>query len=470
MGDKYLKQLLAAGHANKFLIYGLPPLLAALSTWVKLCCFVNIGYSFPFLLYFWTVLTCGVLGGWRSALLALIATITFATFWLLPSTNSLQQYTLPELILFGLEMACVVYLFHLNEHVLHTLHESETRYKTIIDQSAEAIIICDSDGIIKYASAAATRLLQRESKDLEGDCLLELIYPDDRQQFQLTQLKLQLRGSGSSMFRQRMLINRSDCKWTECCINNLLADQVVKAMILQIRDITHRVNTEKHQEDFLNMASHELKSPITAIRGFLQIAKKRYGEQRLDGFEQYFDRMHVQTEKLLMLIDDMLNLTKIKAGELSYHFEQTDVAVCIKEVVASMLATSPGRSINIHINDGIPAIQADPARIEQVITNLLSNALKYSPSDKPVQITLDRTDKQVQITVSDQGIGIPHDRLQDVFGRFYRVDSLPKGKFEGLGLGLYIASEIIRKHNGRIWVESKEGEGSSFKFTLPAYT
>ncbi|GAA4329224.1 hypothetical protein GCM10023149_33770 [Mucilaginibacter gynuensis] len=169
----------------------------------------------------------------------------------------------------------------------------------------------------------------------------------------------------------------------------------------------------------------------------------------------------------MALIDDMLNLTRIKAGELLYHFEQMDLELCLREAAAAVQAATPGRVIEVNAEPALPAVKADAGRIGQVAKNLLSNALKYSPGNAQVKLALYRKSDRFEISVSDHGIGIPRGKLKRVFDRFYRVDTLPKGKFEGLGLGLFIAAEIIHKHRGNIWVESEEGKGSVFYFSLP---
>jgi len=215
------------------------------------------------------------------------------------------------------------------------------------------------------------------------------------------------------------------------------------------------------------MASHELKSPITAIRAFLQIAERRWSENKRDDQPLYLSRIKCQTDKLLSLIDDMLNMTRIKAGALAYHFNSIDLGECLQEAAFAVKAGVPERHIEVNIQAGLPSIIADPERIGQVVTNLLSNAIKYSPPSAPVELSMVRKENFLEVSISDHGIGIPANKLQKVFDRFYRVDTLPQGKYEGLGLGLFIASEIIRKHHGKIWVNSEEGKGAVFYFSLP---
>lgn len=444
-----------------------PFVFAVLATGIKLSCFRHTGYSVPFLLYFLAMLVSGCLGGSRSATIALIAIAVCIFRWLMPLTDGVGKYTLAELLLFFSEGGAVALLFWWNERGMRRLDESEQKYRRIIDQGAEAFFLCDAECQITLASTAASRLLLREKQSVPGTLLHELVHSEDQAAFDLTRLRLLTQGEGTALLQQRILCGNGEWRWTECCINNLLNDPLVSCMIIQMRDITHRVNQQRHQEDFVNMASHELKSPVTAIRGFLHIARNRWTEGKVEDHPHYMERIHAQTDKLLGLIDDMLNMTRINAGELAYHFEQVDLAVCLREAAAAVKAGIPGRKIELDLQSGLPAVQADPVRIGQVVTNLLSNAFKYSPEHAPVKLTLTQNKEWLEVHVSDHGIGIPADALRRVFDRFYRVDSLPKGKYEGLGLGLFIASRIIHQHEGHIWVNSEEGKGAVFSFSLP---
>ncbi|WP_186461726.1 PAS domain-containing sensor histidine kinase [Mucilaginibacter pallidiroseus] len=448
-------------------VYVLPVLLAVLATYIKLICFKQTNYSIPFLLYFLVLFASGFATGVRGITAALVAIAVCTFSWLMPVTNTVGRYTIAELVLFFSEGVALILLFWWNGRWMRKLDESEQKYRRIIDQGAEALLMCDAQCNVTQASSAALRLFVRSGQELHDFSLAELVHPEERTDFELTQLRLQNQGQGSALLQQRILCGNGEWRWTECCINNLLNDPMVRGLIIQVRDITHRVNQQRHQEDFVNMASHELKSPITAIRGFLQIAEKRWQDNKRDDQPMYLSRIKAQTEKLLILIDDMLNMTRIKAGELSYHFNPIDLAVCVKDAAVAVSASTTGRELIMDIPEGLPHVNADHERIGQVVTNLLSNAFKYSPPHAPVNLSLAKVDNTLEVTVSDHGIGIPKEKLRRVFDRFYRVDTLPKGQYEGLGLGLFIASEIIRQHKGHISVESEEGKGAVFKFSLP---
>lgn len=431
--------------------------------------FTQGGLSGPILMYLGLVLFCGCFGGSLMAFYNLIAVIFCAIFWIiLPADGAFnRRYNWLEYGGFIGECLLIVVMFYFIERVVSQLTHGEEKFRRIIDQSAEGFIMCDADCKITYSSPSAQSLLKCRAADLNQKKLEDLVYDEDQKDFRFKLLKLQVKGAGSMIMQQRFRTNDGQLIWTECSLNNLTHDPFVKALIVNVRNITERVDQEQQQEDFIHMASHELKNPITAIKGFLQLLKRRIKKENNTEFENLLDRIEGQTEKVLNMTAEMLNITKIKAGELQYHFEVIDLNDCLKEAVEALQATTTSHQLQLIIPAETVMVWADKTRIGQVVTNLINNAVKYSPNRDLVSVEASYDTMQVRVGVKDFGIGIPKDKQQRIFDRFYRVDTLPKGQFQGLGLGLFIASEIVRRHHGYIGVESEEGLGSTFWFTLP---
>ncbi len=446
-------------------MYGLPCLFSLSATFVKIIIFPNTGYVILFLLYFGAILLSGCLGGFRSAFISTLAVIISASL-ILPYFDTLTHFNFLEFILFIIESTLVVSMFFIIEKALNKITYSEKRFRRIIDQSAEGFIICNRNGFITYSSPSFQKILNIEQGE-RCRSLEDVIHPEDKPLFINLVEKLKQDENGSAMLRQRLKTSSNEWVWTECCVNNLLNDELVHSFIIQLRNINVKVNQENRQEDFIHMASHELKSPITAIKGFLQLSGKKFKNENGEEFQYYVSRMEGQIEKLVNLIDNMLNLTKIKMGEIQYHFELRDVRECINEAVQAMQVSVSTHTITTELPPYPLPSNIDPTRIGQVISNLLNNAVKYSPDHNLIHVNAEKKGEQIKVAIKDHGIGIPKDQLQRIFDRFYRVDTLPKGKFNGLGLGLFISNEIIKAHHGCLTVESKENEGSSFHFTLP---
>ncbi|RZK82390.1 MAG: PAS domain S-box protein [Pedobacter sp.] len=219
------------------------------------------------------------------------------------------------------------------------------------------------------------------------------------------------------------------------------------------------------KDEFMSIASHELKTPITSIKGFLQIALKLAHRQSDTTVLGYLDKANRQVGKLTSLVDDLLDVTKIQAGKMQFNFDTFNIRELITECVDDIKGDTGYRFVTGDVVSY--EIQGDRHRIEQVISNFLSNAIKYAPESKEILIKAALTDdNQLKVSVRDFGIGIPQDKAEYVFDRFFRVEESSM-MFSGLGLGLYISSEIIKRHGGTIGVDSKEHEGSEFWFKIP---
>lgn len=237
-------------------------------------------------------------------------------------------------------------------------------------------------------------------------------------------------------------------------------------MMGAIVDITDRKEFERQKDQFVAIATHELKTPVTSIKGYTQVLSKRMNKCGDTEMAEYLTKMDAQINKLSSLICDLLDITKIQAGKLHLREERFAFDPFVNEIVQEMQHTTDRHKITVRGESG-KMVRADRDRIGQVLTNFLSNAIKYSPHTNRVLIKVDADSKSVQVCVQDYGVGIAKNKQDRVFERFYRVSGPHAHTFPGLGLGLYISSEIIQRHGGKIWVESVKGKGSKFYFRLP---
>ena len=216
------------------------------------------------------------------------------------------------------------------------------------------------------------------------------------------------------------------------------------------------------KDEFIGMASHELKTPLTSMFGYLQILLRMQTDEKSSGFVK---KIIHQTRKLLALVNDILDISKIEAGKLQFTYEKFNISKLLLEIAELIQLSSPKHTITI--NQDLPelCINGDRNRIEQLIINLLTNAVKYSPKANAVNILVEDLGDKVQVGVRDYGIGIPAEKVVDIFSRFYTVDGVNSG-LTGLGIGLYLSKEIVDRHHGKIWAETEEGKGSTFWFLL----
>ncbi len=231
-------------------------------------------------------------------------------------------------------------------------------------------------------------------------------------------------------------------------------------------DIDDHKKALEQKDEFLSIASHELKTPVTSLKGFTQILQMKFQNEKNEFAADLLSKMEKQVDKLTKLIVDLLDATKIENGQLQFSKEEFDGNNLIHEIVEEMQRTTISHKINVKLCD-TKTITGDRDRIGQVITNLISNAIKYSPEESEILISCVNEKNKIKICVQDYGIGIPASKLNNVFDRFYRVTGENRETFPGLGLGLFISKEIIKKHDGEIFAESAEAQGSTFCFTLP---
>lgn len=231
-------------------------------------------------------------------------------------------------------------------------------------------------------------------------------------------------------------------------------------------DITEQKHLQQQKDDFIGIASHELKTPVTSIKAYTQILERmllKKGEEKEAGM---INKMDAQINRLTSLIGDLLDVTKINSGKLQFNDRNFDFNELVNETVEELQRTTEQHELVENLQD-IGIIYGDKERIGQVIINLISNAIKYSPEASKIIIHSELRDDEVILGVEDFGVGIPEDKLQHVFDQFYRVSGNMQHTFPGLGLGLYISAEIIKREHGRIWVHSTPGKGSKFCFALP---
>ncbi len=234
-----------------------------------------------------------------------------------------------------------------------------------------------------------------------------------------------------------------------------------------VLDIRERKELEQRKDTFISMAGHELKTPLTSMKASIGLLRRRLASQAEDRVQPLLGTMDAQINRITRLIDDILDLSKIQTGQLAYHQEQFDFDALVREIVAMTQRSTQTHQINL-VGRTEAAVTADRDRVGQVLTNLITNAVKYSPQADNVVVHIARDPDHVRVSVQDFGIGIAPGDQRRIFERFYRVNNGSKpASQQGLGLGLFLSQEIVTHHGGHLWVESKQGQGSTFSFTLP---
>jgi signal transduction histidine kinase len=243
---------------------------------------------------------------------------------------------------------------------------------------------------------------------------------------------------------------------------NLLEAEIIRKEI----EIKRSKEFEEQKDNFISIASHELKTPITSLKIFHQILSKELQNDKQTKYEKYMTKLNEQMNKLMNLVTGLLDISRIQQGRLEYSFHYFDINKLIESNTEVMKELTNKHSFVIK-GKVKKEVFGDKERISQVIDNVLANAVKYSPKGGIIITTLkDCTDK-VEISIKDFGIGIEKKDQEKIFEKFFRVNDYRHKTYPGLGIGLYLSSEIIKSHGGEIWVESEKGRGSIFTFTIP---
>jgi len=373
---------------------------------------------------------------------------------------------------------------------LHTTVENErTRLRVVLDQLPEGILITEaSNGLISYANASAEHLLNIPLADLVGTSLDRHLqtHPETDQKSQNMppwNFAIVRALAEETVKAQETVVMRYDgSSVVSLCSSAPLfsANGTLTGAVLVFQDITIQKSLEQHKNEFLSMTSHELRTPITAIQGLAEILQMNNTQnQHLDASrsQRALRQIVEQSQHLTKLIEEMLDLSRIEQTRFKVNPAPIDVLGLLLNVVESQAMTT--RRHHLHVNrEGLDTASTlianvDAERLMQVFNNLISNAIKYSPVGGNIEIGLrpiinpsSQTPHEVLIWVKDQGIGIAPEEIPHIFKRFHRASTL-NSSLVGLGIGLYLVKEIMTSHSGRVWVESVEGDGSTFYLLLP---
>lgn len=234
-----------------------------------------------------------------------------------------------------------------------------------------------------------------------------------------------------------------------------------------LEEIEFRKEAERKKDEFISIASHELKTPMTSIKGYIQLLERSLDKEDLETTRVRLHKVQNQVEKLNLLVADLLDISKIESGKLKFNKKYFSFDKILDHIIEVMQQANPEVEF-LKKGQITTEIFGDEMRIEQVIINFITNAIKYAPDSDEVHITSELCGDEIYFSVRDFGIGMAKEHQQQIFDKFYRVEETSE-RFQGLGIGLYICQEIIERHEGKIGVTSEPDKGSEFYFTIPLH-
>jgi PAS domain S-box-containing protein len=346
------------------------------------------------------------------------------------------------------------------------LRKSEGRFRAIVSQTAAGICNADLHGKLTFVNKKLCDMLGYEERDLLSKTIQDLTYPEDLEKNRY--LYEQIKQQGVPFDIEKRLVQRDgSLLWVNvsvASIRNRKGDPESTVMVIQ--DMTERKALERQKDEFIGIASHELKTPVTSIKAYGEILQARFEKLNDSESKTLMEKLNSQVDRLTKLIKTLLDTTKIVEGKLPLRFEKVDMNAMLTSLVETFHSISEKHEL-IFTAEPVKPVIADAERIEQVASNMIANAIKYSSPGTKVWITTHALPDGVEVRIKDQGIGIPPTLHQKVFDRFFRGDHPDAHSATGMGLGLYICAGIVQRHGGSIGVESEPGRGSTFYFVLP---
>ncbi len=359
-----------------------------------------------------------------------------------------------------------------NAELYQQVSEERQALSTIIDNSAEGVMILGAAGRVQVFNRALTHMTGLDAADALQQPATQVLVLHDRQgkRVPLPEVpSLRTSAAESRIYVEGEIARRGGPPLTVGVTATPLYDEEdrLTRVILNVVDITRFRQAEELKSTFVSVVSHELKTPVALIKGYAETLRREDADWDRPTMQESLGVIAEEADHLTHLIDSLLEASRIQAGGLKLEPTDVNLARLAEKVVDGFRTQTSLHTFELDFGPEFPLVWGDPDRLREVLSNLVSNAVKYSPDGGPVWIG-GRTDQTgVTVYVADQGIGIPPEEQGRIFQRFHRIESGLHRRTEGTGLGLYLVKAIIEAHGGRVWVESAPGRGSIFMFTLP---
>ncbi len=357
-----------------------------------------------------------------------------------------------------------------NARLFKAVTDERNRSRAILNSIADGVFTTDLDLKITSLNPAALQLTKYAASDLLGRVYAEAlgisdrdgkaIIPEASPGFQA----IKFRSATEPRIFQIKLANGQSALIALVAAPIADSGDVISGAVGVFRDVTREQEVVRMKDEFVSLVSHELRTPMASVLGFAElILTRKLTESKLN---LYVETIHKEAQRLSNLIGDFLDIQRMEDGRQLYNFIEVDFDLVLRPVLD--IFTAQRERIEVNVPENLPPLWADPDRIVQTLTNLVSNAIKYSPKGGQVIIVARlNQDNMLEIAVKDFGLGIPQEAQGQLFSKFYRVDNTDRREIGGTGLGLAISREIIEAHGGKIWLDSELGQGSTFTFTLP---
>jgi PAS domain S-box-containing protein len=346
------------------------------------------------------------------------------------------------------------------------LFKNGQEFKILAENSPDIIAHFNKDLRYIYVNPALEKFLNMPAKEIIGKNNTELGLPLKMVSKYDHKMKRTFETGRVQKTTFSFTVKKTEKFFLSWFVPELNKSKVVTSAFSITRDISEFKKIEKKKDEFLSIASHEIKTPLTSLKGYVQILKKEFSSDNSLVYE-YLEKMDSQIDRTVKLINELLEISRVQSGKIKLNKKYFSLNKLIKDTIENIQSTVNTHEITFEINNNV-YVYADKDRISQVLINLLSNAIRYSPHANKINVRLKSSKKKVTVYVQDFGVGISSKQQSKIFHMFYRVSNSDIQASSGLGVGLFIAAQIVKCHNGEIHVKSQENKGSTFYFTLPS--
>lgn len=354
------------------------------------------------------------------------------------------------------------------------MRRRDALFRSLIEGTMDVIVVIQADGIVRYASPSAERVAGYAPEELVGLPILNILHPDHLEQYMKVLKDILSDPGGDRLYEFWVKHKDGSLRIVEALGRNLLNDPAVEGIVVNCRDVTERCRyeqamLEKAEElrEFLGVAAHELRHPITVIKGYVSTLENYLGKIPPDSIPQMLTHMAIATDRLAHIVNDLLDVSRIERGGFPVEQVMSPIEPLLQQAVEEMRTHGTSHTFEVKTGSLNGPVFVDPDRCIQLLIILLENAANFSPANQPIEIEAALREGELLVSVHDMGPGVPEEASIRIFDRFVQLEDLRHHSKPGLGLGLYIAREIAQAHGGRIWHEPRAGGGSIFRFSLP---
>jgi PAS domain S-box-containing protein len=363
-------------------------------------------------------------------------------------------------------------------NLLRTQQVEATRSTAMLEGVGDGVLVTEKNNEITLFNEAAEAMLELKRSQVLGKSLEEFVglFGGTAKSWMDTIRSWSANpelSNSTEMYQERLFLE--DGRVISVHLSPVQNRGEFQGTISIFRDITHQVEVDRLKSEFVATVSHELRTPMTPIKGYVEFLLMGGAGQLNEQQLEFVSIIKTNIDRLSILVDDLLDVSRIEAGKVSLTFQPIDMREVIDDSVETLVQLSQEEQhpvmVDVHIPEDLPSVYGDLERVRQIVANLLDNAYKYSPENSTIVIRITQENSSVQVDIIDKGVGIFPDEHEKIFERFYRGENHMVMETAGTGLGLPIVKELVELHKGKIWLTSSgvPGEGSTFSFTLPIY-